>query len=474
MNLIIKLIQECKIRLKNLSNDQTLEDRHGKIKYKQIYDEYFNNIETNSNDYIIKSNDYKIPEYTNSSHIIIKKSDLNSELNKIICDLKFFDPGNNYKESMKKNFYESEYKEIIEYMTERKELLNKMNNDVKMDLLGVNNLQELDKYHELIKPYPKEYNDKLKFQTYKFYLEEEKAATPDEKIFYITKNDHICQEIIKKEKCEEKNKELSHKINCDKLIEVCNEQNIKYMPEMKKFGHNNLYRLAIIGANTEVNNYYYCTKYYIIRDFFTYINPVTWKFESYKSLDDKLKYKWLLNKIFVQSVSARKLIFPIMFIANECKKYTIYEFDINDIKGLIMYKIKAGLLIYFIILDKTDCKYKVISLWRTDSILKDFLGERKRICFIELNIAFYTISKLYGKCFIFKIKDTDNYLLSRYPLFRIKNIYKKNNLDTTEIENLEDIKDLDCIKDTLNYKIKYLKYKIKYLNYKNFILNNII
>jgi hypothetical protein len=451
----LELIKKCEERIDYLSQPRNFVQlkTHGPIEKKNIYQTYFKNIINNLDDYKLIKKD--------NGFIFIKNEDLEIEaIENLIKEIKFHSIHNYHNQTKQ---YELDYEDMIAYMQNRKKLLNEMKEDHKIDLLGVTDISKLEEKYELINPYPKEYDKKLKVQEYKFYLEPEYEPTED-KTFWITKNDSSEHTDHTLETCSKINEVMgNNQIICQKSIDLCS--NTRFMPEKNKFGINNLYRQAVIGANYKgISEYYLCPKNYIARNFFTEKNPLYYNLDNYRNINQELKYSLKINKIFVQNAASRKLIFPIMFLGNQCNQYLRYDFSLEDIKGLIIYNSNVGFLIYFIILNNSE--YKVVSLWKDDSLLNDFIGERMRICYLEYNIAYYTIQNLYGKCYIYKIKDEPNFLLSRFSIDQIKELYKYNSLSQKELESLEEIQRYNVkrlLEDNMKLKLKYLKYRMKYL-----------
>ena len=253
------------------------------------------------------------------------------------------------------------------------------------------------------------------------------------------------------------------------------------------------YRLCVIGEMKKIDSFFKNSKYFAARDFFLETD-----FKDSAELSKiPNSYEWSisLNKLFIQFMVMRKLIFNIMIQSHYLDYKTDHiDFDKTKIHGIILLKLKNsnGIknlpLIYFIQTIKSrmsgEEKYCLVNLWGDRIYLDSEYSSYYRLQYVEANVALYTLreTKLNNdSCdgingiYVYKINDklkktlindeNDYYVISKYTIEEIEKIY--TNLQTAMVNTYKTHeKTINNLFNELQEELKNLEKQTTY-RYKN-------
>lgn len=178
-----------------------------------------------------------------------------------------------------------------------------------------------------------------------------------------------------------------------------------------------------------------------------------------------------LNKIYVNILTERNLIFPIRFIKPKDNK--IYDFYKDEKKfiGIIQIKLENEKDLFLYIFKKqydpifewdfSDKQFDIYDFRGNSTIINQTIGNKKKWAYIEIYELFnyyktYKTDELHiyeilNNNFLLPNSESKEYLFSKYNLDEIKNLYDKMNL--TEFKNeLDNLKEVSFKNDPITKK----------------------
>jgi hypothetical protein len=165
-------------------------------------------------------------------------------------------------------------------------------------------------------------------------------------------------------------------------------------------------------------------------------------------------WSFTMNKVYIQSLVFNGLIFNAkIYLSYLTGKHTVYKFNTSDIISMELATIDKNDVVPCFVVKRQKYKNRKLVI---DSILVDencveivselsrTKNKRYTVAYTELTILKY-MYLMYGnfKCFVYYIKNTREFLFSRYSLSKIKEIYLQRNLDTQELDDLIQVEYLD-------------------------------
>ena len=255
---------------------------------------------------------------------------------------------------------------------------------------------------------------------------------------------------------------------------------LDYMPEFafaKTTEEKFLHRQTVLGTLDEIKLFSNCTKDFISDVFLPGkydIDHVSWSPE--------------LNKVFMNCIGRRDLIFPIRYYApnfTEIGRYKSFptaggfltnHSDLIFCGSLIVplvghckyrkfnsavfnyYGDELSIHTYFIYFDTTNRLFSVynyranlVGVLYADTVSENYFMDEIRVAYIELNILHYYRPKLY----LYQYLNTNIYFFSKYTEEEIKKKYEKYNTNPSDINRIiANLKKTELIKDS-NTKLFY-------------------
>lgn len=379
-----------------------------------------------------------------------------------------------------------------EYMLHLKDNLHELT-DEQMKAVQIKKRELI--FEELKKPYFRKYlgitnendekdedkmKEKLKEFMGRFEFSEDKIYSHDNiKTFFLSERDNKLSCMINKEQ---------------RNIEECKFDNIpNYMPEYKAASEQydkengkpinpedikkkalflSKFRMGVLGDAKLITDYVKNSMYYIGEAHFSnYAEYFSEKDrEYYNKLPNELKFNGDYNKLFIQHLVMKNLIFPIalkmekmdtlfkklsdykkellQFIENE-KNEQINEYSNEDIYAILFYKLIKGdserLFVFYIIKNKINksklrvLEYNIYNSWGHQTYFTESdIPSQFRVQYIELNIVYHLLRSK-GNIYFYRIKNTDMILVSKYTLDNIKSKYIEMGVEPKELEKLEEL-----------------------------------
>jgi len=196
-------------------------------------------------------------------------------------------------------------------------------------------------------------------------------------------------------------------------------------------------RPCIIGKDEILNSMRdVCNNFYIINSFYDYTTDL--------ELPNFIKWSPFLNKYYINLLINREILFPIIYLYKENPdKYLYLNYNLNlELVGFFIIKIKNNIdKINFIFFDKKNKRYKFYNFRTNRIILSQGINDFVRWINIELNIIYWMNYKN-KNIYIYESNHYGKlmYLFSKKEFCEIQKYYSDNNLDSSEIKDLIEVK----------------------------------